>query len=48
MRIFYEKHYGARANPLERFLVLTGIGLLYRFRLVRGRLTGRYEVGSAG
>ncbi|HRV08766.1 MAG TPA: glycosyltransferase family 2 protein [Acidobacteriota bacterium] len=47
MRIFYEKHYGVHANPLERFLVLAGIEFLYRLRLVRGRLTGRYEVGSA-
>ncbi|GAB4254514.1 MAG: glycosyltransferase family 2 protein [Acidobacteriota bacterium] len=48
MRIFYRKHYAPRANPLERFLVLTGIELLYRAKLLQAHLTGRWEVGSAG
>lgn len=47
MRIFYRKHFGPRANPVERGLVLTGIQLLYWASSLRRLIPGQRGVGSA-
>ncbi|HXK58724.1 MAG TPA: glycosyltransferase family 2 protein [Acidobacteriota bacterium] len=48
MKIFYRKHQASKAGRLEYAAVLFAIECLYRFALLRNRLLGRSDVGSAG
>jgi GT2 family glycosyltransferase len=46
MEIFYRKHFYAGANILERFIVLSGIRVLYLGKRLQQSIFGKKEVGS--
>jgi len=48
MKIFYRKHYGAKASALKNRAVFLGIDCLYGLALLKNRLFGRNDVGSQG